>query len=143
MGYFEMEEGYSMRRIVIIITLFALLLTTAGAAATQNYVVHIVQRGETLFRIALRYGTTVSAIASANGIYNINRIYVGQRLIIPAALHPRPPLQGTTIYIVGRGDYLAAIAARFGTSVSAIVAVNGIRNPNLIYVGQQLIIPIG
>ncbi len=132
-----------MRRFIILITLFALLLTTIGAVSAQNYIVHIVQRGETLSRIAQRYGTTVYAIASANGIFNINHIYVGQRLIIPAPVHPRPPLRGTTIYIVGRGDYLAAIAARFGTTVQAIAAANGIRNPNLIYPGQQLTIPIG
>ncbi len=45
--------------------------------------IHIVQRGETLFRIARYYGTTVQAIAAANGIIDPNRIYVGQRLIIP------------------------------------------------------------
>jgi LysM repeat protein len=45
--------------------------------------IHIVQPGDTLYRLALRYGTTVHAIAQANNIANINLIYVGQKLIIP------------------------------------------------------------
>jgi len=44
---------------------------------------HIVQRGETLYRIARRYGTSMTALAAANGISNWNLIYAGQRLIIP------------------------------------------------------------
>jgi LysM repeat protein len=46
-----------------------------------------------------------------------------------------------TVYVVRRGDSLGAIAARFGVSVSAIVRANGIRNPNLIFAGQRLVIP--
>jgi LysM repeat protein len=45
--------------------------------------VHIVQQYENLFRISLRYGVPIQAIAAANGIYNINLIYIGQRLVIP------------------------------------------------------------
>jgi putative chitinase len=44
---------------------------------------YIVQRGDTLTAIAWRFGTTVWAIAQANGIWNPNFIYVGQRLLIP------------------------------------------------------------
>lgn len=52
-----------------------------------------------------------------------------------------PPAGEPVIYVVKPGDYLARIAARFGTTVQAIVQANGLSNPNLIYVGQQLIIP--
>lgn len=45
---------------------------------------HIVQRGENLYRIALRYGVTVSDLQIANSLTNSNLIYVGQRLLIPA-----------------------------------------------------------
>lgn len=50
---------------------------------TPNTVTYIVQPGDTLFRIALRYGTTLSAIAERNNIANYNRIFTGQRLTIP------------------------------------------------------------
>ncbi len=45
--------------------------------------IHIVACGETLLRIARRYGVSPWAIARANGIWNLNRIYAGQRLVIP------------------------------------------------------------
>jgi LysM repeat protein len=44
---------------------------------------HVVQRGENLFRISLRYGRSMASIAAANGISNYNLIYAGQTLIIP------------------------------------------------------------
>ena len=56
--------------------------TTSTAWGTGGQV-HIVQPGENLFRISLRYGVSMSAIAAANGITNYNLIFVGQRLIIP------------------------------------------------------------
>jgi LysM repeat protein len=45
--------------------------------------IHVVQPGENLFRIALKYGTTVEAIAVANGISDVHIIYSGQSLVIP------------------------------------------------------------
>jgi uncharacterized protein YraI len=45
--------------------------------------IHVVLRGEILSTIAQRYGVNVYTLAAANGITNINRIYAGQRLVIP------------------------------------------------------------
>jgi len=121
---------------------------------------HVVQSGETLGLIAGKYGTTVDAIVQANGLSDANYIYVGQQLIIPGAggnttassggggggsagtSAPAPaPSGGRTNYVVESGDTLYGIAGRFGTSVSAIAAANGLDNPNYIYPGQQLTIP--
>ena len=66
-----------------------------------NPVVHIVRWGENLTGIASRYGTTIQVIAQANQIGNVNRIYAGQRLVIPVAWTP-PPATGRT-YTVQRG----------------------------------------
>jgi LysM repeat protein len=103
--------------------------------------VYIVQRGDTLYSIARRFGTTYQEIAAANGLRDPRLIYVGQRLVIPGATSPgpMPPIQ--TIHTVRRGDTLWSIALRYGTTPWAIAAANGLRNPNLIYAGQQLIIP--
>lgn len=109
------------------------------APAPTYPVYHVVQWGENLTRIALRYGTTVWAIAQANGIWDVNRIRAGQVLLIPVA-GPTPTPQ-PTIYIVQPGDTLGAIAWRFGTTVWGIAQANGIWNPNLIYIGQTLRIP--
>jgi LysM repeat protein len=105
-------------------------------------VVHIVQPGENLFRIALRYGTTVEAIAQANNIVNPWYIYVGQKLTIPGTGGaPPPPDPGGTTYVVQPGDTLHSIAIRYNTTVQALVVANNLPNPNLIYVGQTLRIP--
>ncbi|HID62672.1 MAG TPA: LysM domain-containing protein, partial [Anaerolineae bacterium] len=102
-------------------------------------IVHIVQRGENLFRIALRYNTTVEAIAAANGIRNPQLIYVGQKLTIPAGTTP-PPGGGRT-HVVQPGENLFRIALRYGTTPQAIAAANNLPNIHLIYVGQVLRIP--
>ncbi|MGQ9593258.1 MAG: LysM peptidoglycan-binding domain-containing protein, partial [Anaerolineae bacterium] len=80
-----------------------------GAANT----VHVVQWGETLTWIAARYGVTVWDIMQANGLWDADRIYVGQRLVIPL---PGTPPAGS-LYTVQRGDTLSSIAWRFGTTV--------------------------
>jgi LysM repeat protein len=64
--------------------------------------VHVVRPGETLTHIALRYGVNAWTIARANGIANLNFIYVGQRLTIPGAPPPPPapkppPKKGVTL----------------------------------------------
>jgi LysM repeat protein len=98
-----------------------------------------VRWGENLTRIARYYGTTVWAIAQANGIWNINYIRAGQALLIPGWGPGSWP--GPRTYIVQPGDTLSTIAWRFGTTVWLIAQANGIWNPNLIYVGQRLYIP--
>jgi putative chitinase len=100
---------------------------------------HVVRWGETLTRIARRYGTSIWAIAQANGIWNVNYIRAGQVLVIPGWVPAPGP--GPAYYIVQRGDTLSAIAWRFGTTVWAVAQANGIWNPHLIYVGQRLYIP--
>jgi putative chitinase len=101
----------------------------------------VVQPGENLFRIALRYGTSVEAIAQANGIANASQIYVGQRLTIPAGGQPAPPSPGATTYVVQPGDNLFRIALRYNMSHLRLAEYNGIANPSNIYVGQVLRIP--
>lgn len=58
--------------------------------------IHVVQSGETLFRIALKYGTTVQALAQVNELSNLALIYVGQQLIIPAGATAAAPAQPST-----------------------------------------------
>lgn len=127
--------------------LVALLLVTQmalgpaqalSAPAESGSMVHVVQAGENLFRISLRYGTTVQAIMAANNLTSTT-IYVGQRLVIPGSW--TPPSGPSFVYVVRPGDTLTAIAWRFGTSVTAIARLNGLVNPSYIYVGQRLQIP--
>jgi LysM repeat protein len=133
-----------MKKTVLGILICALLFLTGLQTAyatppASNPTVHIVQWGENLTGIARRYGTTIQAIVQANQLANANRIYAGQRLLIPGAWTP-PPTSGST-YIVQRGDTLSAIAYRHGVSVTDLVRANGIANPNRIYPGQRLLVP--
>ena len=128
------------RYLVLIGAMLLLALPLGAQPAHAQGQVHVVQRGETLSSIASRYGTTPQAIASANGLANANYIYAGQRLIIPGS--SGGTATGGT-YTVRAGDTLAAIAARNGTTVNALVQANGLANPNYIYPGQRLILPGG
>ncbi len=103
--------------------------------------IHIVQWGESVALIARRYGVSTWAIVQANGLRNPNFIYAGQRLVIPTGAAPSPPPGQTSTYVVQRGDTLATVAARFGTTVTQLVYLNGLWNPNFIYVGQVLKVP--
>ncbi len=102
---------------------------------------HTVRRGETLSGIASRHGTTAAAIARANGIANPNRIVAGTTLVIPGAATSPASTPASSTYTVQRGDTLGRIAAKGGTTISALISANRIANPNLIRVGQVLTLP--
>ncbi len=121
--------------------------------------IHVVQPGETLFRIGLRYGVTWQTLMAVNGLASIT-IYPGQQLIIPdgavdtgtapaPAATPVPdvadpapqPAPSNGSYVVQVGDALWLIAQRFHVTVAQLVDANGLYNPNWIYAGQVLIIP--
>ena len=109
------------------------ILSTAKQNNTQATTgTYTVRYGDSLSAIAVRFGTTVSALQSANNIRNANLIYPGQVLKVGG--------QATimSVYTVRYGDNLSTIASRLGTTVSHLQSVNGIRNANLIYAGQTL-----
>ena len=112
---------------------------------------HVVQAGETLFRIGVKYGISWVLIQQANGLPD-TRIYAGQTLVIPGvnaapAATPTPapetppaPSGEETVYIVQAGDTLFKIGVKFGVSWPLIQSVNGLTSTR-IYTGQRLIIP--
>lgn len=101
---------------------------------------YVVKRGDTLSEIAQEYNTTVNQLVSLNNIKNPNLIYVGQTLKIPTSSTTTQEeiCTGSIIYTVKRGDTLSAIAKKYNTTVSELVSLNNIKNPNLIYVNQKI-----
>ena len=118
-------------------------LATNLATCPSNGV-HIVQSGETLSSIANQYGVSQDGLAAANAISDPNLIYVGEQLVIPGcggSVASAPATSaGQTIHIVEPGETLSSIAGIYGVSQDAIAAANGITDPNVIYVGQRLVI---
>jgi LysM repeat protein len=100
-----------------------------------------VQWGDTLFSLALRFNTTVEAIAALNGIQDPASIRAGQVLKVPGTAGSTPGSGAE--HVVQAGDTLFSIARRYNTSVEAIQRANGIVNAWLIQVGQRLVIPQG
>ena len=152
----EMEIGLMPRKSLHrsgqwLVLLVILLLVMAAPASAQGGQ-HVVQRGENLFRIALRYGVTVDAMARANGLADPNQIYVGQALVIPgaeqapavqdtgAAPAPAPVTSAPVYHIVQRGETLNTIARQYGVGWQEIATLNNLANPNRILVGQQLVV---
>ena len=91
---------------------------------------YTVQRGDTLYKIARKYNTTVEELKRINNLTS-DELKIGQVLQI----FEQVPTQS---YTVQRGDTLSGIARKFGVTVRYLVNLNGIRNPNLIYPGQFL-----
>ena len=111
---------------------------------------YTVKGGDTLSRIAGQFNTTVNNLASLNDIHNVNRIYVGQRLLVrqptteQQQTQTKQPETSTTTttnsntYTVKSGDTLSGIAGKFNTTYTQLAQLNHISNPNVIHVGQVL-----
>jgi lipoprotein-anchoring transpeptidase ErfK/SrfK len=134
-----------MTRLFFVTCAASLLFATLGVlpAHADSGSTYIVQRGDTLLKIAARFGVSVSQLAAANGLRWDSWVYVGQRLVIPGRTGTSSPSTSDRIHVVRRGENLYRISLRYGTTVAAMMAANGLRNPHRIYAGQRLIIPRG
>lgn len=108
-------------------------------------ITHFVRDGESLWTIARKYGTSVRALAAANGLRPENVLRVGRTLTIPgegsagsADEEPR-----TSLYIIEKGDSLWRIARRHGTTVRALAEANGLNPDRVLRVGTVLQVPGG
>jgi membrane-bound lytic murein transglycosylase D len=111
--------------------------------------IHTVRSGDSLYAIARKYGSSVSAIRQANALRG-SLIRPGQNLIVPRfgtvtstpAQQPRRTADGG-IYVVQRNDTLWDIARGFSVSVDSLCAANGLSRRDVIRPGQHLSIPSG
>ncbi len=112
-----------------------------GKPPDGNSTIHVVQRGENLFRIAQQYGTTVEAIAQANGISDTRFIEVGQRLLIPNVQVSTPGVN--TTYVVQPGESLRTIALKYHSTLDSLAMMNDITQPTTLYAGQTITVRQG
>jgi len=98
--------------------------------------IHTVKKNETLSAIAGKYGVSTSSLQAYNGITNPNLVFIGKKLKIPDSTVQQIE------YTVKKGDSLGGVASRFGIKLSDLTSRNNIDRPDLIKVGQKIIIPI-
>lgn len=131
----------------VFVLIFVVLMSIPTVAQDDNSSgTHVVQSGENLFRIALRYGVDMNELAALNNIYDVTTVYVGQVLTIPG-LEPvdasediaNPLVAATPVtHIVQRGEFLGRIADSYNVSIEDILTANNLTNANAIYAGQEL-----
>jgi LysM repeat protein len=119
---------------------------TPSQTTGYDGVSHVVQLGDTLSGLAEAYGVSVSSLIEANGIADANILIAGSQLNVPGAANGAsvaapeitPAMQ---THVVAPGETLSAIANRYGVTVAAIIATNGLVDANRIVEGQALAIP--
>ncbi len=117
--------------------------SAADPALSRIAGTHTVRPGETLAAIAEQYQVTLPELIAfnSNSITNPHVVPVGTVLRIPGLTAADVRTLNQTLYTVQAGDNLLAIAQQFNVTVQAIMAANNIANPDLLRVGDQLIIP--
>ena len=119
-------------------------IPTTTEAADVGPLSVLVEVGDSLSKIAKRYDTTTEILAAINGICDVNQIYVGQKILLAAAgsetddgVDPEPI---SVTVLVEVGDSLSKIAKQYDTTVDDLMVANDITDPNLVLVGQELVV---
>ncbi len=130
---------------------FAALLDLVTDICKRNGIKKLVWSTKKADRVNHKNGCNMTvhrdyANKSCPGDYLYNRhgeiaAEVNRRLGVADTAPDAGAAQGVTVYTVKKGDTLSQIAAKYGTTYQAIAAYNGIKNPNVIFVGQKIKIP--
>jgi LysM repeat protein len=123
--------------------------STATPTLTPTPRTHIVNSGDSLLLIAGLYDVTVEQITELNNIDESTMLSVGQQLLLP----PLPPGVSepvveigapppTMVYVIESGDTLSSIAYEYGTTVDGIIAANPEQQLDLIFPGQEIVVPL-
>lgn len=115
----------------------------SGAVATGRVTV---REGDTLSEIADRQGMSLGQLLALNGISKADHVEVGQTLKVtgrvatasPSSGSAAPYRKGASVHVVRSGESLSEIAEGYGVSMSRLVAINAIPDPDHVEVGSQL-----
>ena len=109
-------------------------------------IVHIIEKGDTLYSISKKYNTPVDSILKKNNLSDPSKIKIGQKLIIPAASSAKNDKKTNSeelTHVIQKGDTLYALAKKFGVKFSDILKLNGLSEKTPLKIGQILKIPQG
>lgn len=127
---------------MVLLVLAAFLgIGLAPARADCTPTSHVIQPGETLSALAAQFDTTVDLLATANGLANVNDIEAGQtlRIVCPGAVTTLSNCSAQT-HIVQPGETLYSIALQYHVSAEQLMALNDLKDPNLIQAGAKLFV---
>ncbi len=129
----------SFKFIILMLVISMFLIYPVSAQTTGgDEARYIVQTGDTLYSIAIRFGISLTALTDANNITDPNQLFPGQELIIPG-------LEGVsgllTTETLGFGDSMAGMATRTGIAYDTLVKINRITSPAEVYAGMNIILP--
>lgn len=114
--------------------------TAKRASAQENPPpgpVYVVQSGDSLWEISLRFGITLNALLQANAIQDANQLTAGARLLIPGL----EGLQGElTTRQIPYGENLASLSQRYGIASQVLTRLNHLSSPTQLYAGANLIV---
>lgn len=123
------------------------MLREREAVVATSVRTHTVRRGETLGRIAERYGVPQASLRVLNKLSTRSTIRVGQKLVIKRVRGGSPTKLAVAnasrrTHVVKRGETVGGIAERYGVRSSALISANGLGRRGVIRAGQRLRIPV-
>lgn len=128
------KKGKLLLALLVIFVSNCLAVDVYAQSTAQTFH-YTIKQGDTFHSVAVRFNTTTAKISSMNPALDPGNLTVGGKLKVT-------PGSGVITYIVQSGDTLSKIAAKYYSSVELIRNWNSINNPNLIYNGEVLAIPI-
>jgi murein DD-endopeptidase MepM/ murein hydrolase activator NlpD len=142
--YLAQKYNRDKKNSIILVTLLLLFIFSIpfysfADGNNDEFIIHKVTRGETLWSISKQYNTPLEPILAVNNIKDKDTLSIGQIIKI---LQGNLPAPDSTMHIVKKGDTLWTIAQRYNLTVNSILANNNISNSELISIGQEMKIPL-
>lgn len=135
--------GKKILAFILMAVVVTLAFNTPAASAQEQSLVnveYVVQPGDTLTQIALRFGIALNALTDANGINDVNSVFAGDVLTIPGVDWVRGMLDMEQVPL---GETLRSLERRYQVDDQLIARLSGVVSPSQVYAGYPLMLPNG